>query len=207
MKKLLLILFALFLTGCAVGNKYNYQSSSMALPIKPVEHKSLILSVEDFRPYVLSGDKEPNFVGLQRGGFGNPFDVTTSTGKPMTEDMSAAIVKGLTDIGYRVVSVQDKPGKVYLVNSAASEGATRIVVLKVYDWKSDVLMSMKLHCDLRLSVFDPNGKLLAENAIKFVKEIGGAQMGAAKNSAALADEFAKQIGYLFNKEEVRDALR
>jgi len=78
MKKILLILFVLFLTGCAVGNKYNYRSSSMALPIKPVNHRTLILSVEDLRPYVLNGEKEPNFVGLQRGGFSNPFDVTTS---------------------------------------------------------------------------------------------------------------------------------
>ena len=207
MKKFMFVLFAVFLTGCAAGNKYNYQSSSMSLPIKPVDHKTLILSVEDFRPYVLNGDKEPNFVGLQRGGFGNPFDVTTSTGKPMTEDMSAAIVKGLMDIGYRVVNVKDKPGKVYLVSSAAKEGAARIVVLKVYDWKSDIYMSMKLHCDLRLSVFDASGKLLAENTMKFSREISGAHMGAAKNSEAAADEFAKQIGYLFNKEEVRDALR
>jgi hypothetical protein len=31
--------------------------------------------------------------------------------------MSDAIVKGLLDIGYRVVNVQDKPGKVYLKGS------------------------------------------------------------------------------------------
>lgn len=207
MKKYLLILVAVLLTGCAAGNKYSYQSSSMTLPIKPVDHNTLILSVEEFRPYVLNGDKDPNFVGLQRGGFGNPFDVTTSTGKPMTEDMSSAIVKGLIDIGYRVVNIQDKPGKVYLVSAAAKEGATRIVVLKVYDWKSDIYMSMNLHCDLRLSVFDASGKLLAENTMKFVREISGAHMSAAKNSEAASDEFAKQIGYLFNKVEVRDALR
>jgi hypothetical protein len=32
-------------------------------------------------------------------------------------------------------------------------------------------------------------------------------MDSAKNPAAVSAEFAKQIGYLFNKEEVRDALR
>ncbi len=207
MKKILLILLVLFLTGCAAGNKYNYRSSPMALPIQPVDHRTLILSVEDLRPYVLNGEKEPSFVGLQRGGFGNPFEVTTSTGKPMTEDMSAAIVRGLMDVGYRVVNVQGKPEIVYLVNNAVKEDATRIVVLKVYDWKSDIYMGITLHCDLRLSVFDANGELIAESTMNFVKEIGGAQLGAAKNSQIVADEFAKQIGYLFNKNEVRSALR
>lgn len=207
MKKILLMLLVLFLTGCAVGNKYNYRSSSMALPIKPIDHRTLILSVDDLRPYVLNGKKEPNFVGLQRGGFGNPFDVTTSTGKPMTEDMSDAIAQGLMDVGYRVVSVQGKPKNVYLVNTAAKEAATRIVVLKVYDWKSDIYSGITLNCDLRLSVFDANGELLAESTMNFVKEISGAHLGAAMNSQVMADEFAKRIGYLFNKNEVRSALR
>ena len=208
MKKILLILLVLFLIGCgAVGNKYNYQSSSMALPIQPADHKTLILSVEDLRPYVLNGKKKPSFVGVQRGGFGNPFDVTTSSGKPMTEDMSAAIVMGLMDVGYRVVNVREKPEIVNLVNSAVKEDATRIVVLKVYDWKSDIYMGLTLHCDLRLSVFDVNGELLAENTINFVDEISGTHFGAAKNSQVVADEFAKQIGYLFNKKEVRSALQ
>jgi len=207
MKKILLILFVLYLTGCAIGNKYNYRSSSMALPIKPVDHRSLILSVEDLRPYVLNGEKEPSFVGLQRGGYGNPFDVTTSTGKPMTEDMSAAIVKGLMDVGYRVVNVQGRLEIVSLVKTAVKENATRIVVLKVYDWKSDIYFGITLNCDLRLSVFDANGELLAENTMNFEKEIGGAHLGAEKNSQVVADEFAKRIGYLFNKNEVRSALQ
>lgn len=206
MKKILLILLVLFITGCAVGNQYNYRSSSIVLPVKSVNLRTLILSVEDLRPYVLNGDKEPSFVGLQRGGYGNPFDVTTSTGNPMTEDMSAAIEQGLMDVGYRVVNVQGKPENVYLRNTAVKEGATRIVTLKVYDWKSDIYMGITLHCDLRLIVFDANGELLAESTMKFVEEVGGA-ITPAKNSQAMADEFAKRIGYLFNKNEVRSALQ
>jgi hypothetical protein len=206
MKKILLIFFVFLLSGCAAGNKYNYRSSSMALPIKSVEHRTLILSVEDLRPYVVNGEKTPSFVGLQRGGFGNPFDVTTATGNPMTEDMSAAIEKGLMDVGYRVVNVPGNPEHIYLVKIADKEGASRIVVLKVYDWKSDIFMGMTMHCNLRLSVFDANGELLAESTMNFVEEISGAQLGAERNSQTVTDEFAKRIGYLFNKNEVRNAL-
>ncbi len=207
MKKILLTLLVFFLTGCAVGNKYNYQASSMALPVKPVDHRTLILSVEDHRSYVLNGEKNPSFVGMQRGGYGNPFDVTTHSGKPMTEDMAIAIVRGLKNAGYDVVTVQGKPETVSLVETAVKEKAARIVVLKVYDWKSDIYMAITLHCDLRLSVFDANGKLLAENKMDFENEIGGAHLGADRNSQIVADEFAKRIGYLFNKKEIRSALQ
>ena len=96
----------------------------MDIPVKPSEQRTLILSVEDWRPYVLSHDKEPNFIGLQRGGYGEPWDVTTGSGKPMTEDMSAAIEKGLKDVGYNVVAVLGNKQDEYLVKTANKKGAS-----------------------------------------------------------------------------------
>lgn len=207
MKKicLILVVFSSFI-GCAMGNKYDYQSSNIALPVKPITNTTLILSVEDLRPYVLDGQKAPNFVGVQRGGYGNPFDVTTLSGKSMTEDMTMAITAGLTKVGYRVKNVQGKPDNVYLIKIAAETGASRIVVLKVYEWKSDIYMGIGLHCDILLNVFDANLKLLAESNMKFAEGIGGVQIGAARNSQIITDEFAKRIGYLFNKAEIRKSL-
>jgi hypothetical protein len=206
MKKLVLIVFVFILAGCAVGNKYNYRTSPMALPVRPVDHKAVVVSVEDCRPYVLSGQREASFVGIQRGGYGNPFDVTTVSGGPMTEDMAAAIVRGLNAVGYSVTYVLGEPEILLLLKKAAKEKATRIVVLKVYDWKSDIYLGTTLSCDLQLSVFDGKGQLLAKNTMKFEEEIGGAQIGADKNSQTVSDEFAKRIGYLFSKEEIRNAL-
>jgi hypothetical protein len=207
MKHTWIILISLFVASCAVGNKYDYRSTAIALPVKPVDNKILILSVQDFRPYVLNGDKDPSFVGLQRGGYGNPFDVTTLSGRPMTEDMAEAMVKGLADVGYRVIYVSGKPEMVKLIDAAAQNQANRIVVLKVYDWKSDIYLGITLHCDLRLSAHNSSGDLLAESNASFVEEVGGGLIGSSKNSQFLADEFAKRIGYLFNKEELRNALR
>ena len=207
MKKILLLFIALLFTGCAVGNKYNYQSSMITLPVKPSVKRTLILSVEDLRPDVLSGKVGPNFVGIQRGGFGNAFDVTTSSGKPMTEDMSDAVAQGLRNAGYHVKNVQGNHNNVYLVQLATNNGATRIVVLKVYEWKSDIYLGITLNCNLHLSVFDAKGELLAENTMRFMEEIGGGQIGVENNSRVMADEFAKRIGYLFNKQDVRSALQ
>ena len=102
MKKMALILAVLFIGGCAVGNKYSYKTSDIDLPIRTEGGEALVLQVKDLRPYVLNGDKEANFVGLQRGGFGNPFDVTTESGEPMTDVMAVAIENGLKEINLSI---------------------------------------------------------------------------------------------------------
>jgi len=206
MNKLIWLFVAILLSGCAAGNKYDYRSSSITLPLKAADHRELVLSVEDARPYVVAGNKTPNFVGLQRGGFGNPFDVTTASGRPLTEDMSIAITRALTTSGYKVLTVNEKSDKSFLVKTATDQGATRIVTLKVNEWKSDIFMGITVHCDIELKIYDVNGELLAASDMKFDEEIGGAQIGASKNSRIVADEFAKRIGYLFNRSEVRSVL-
>mgnify|MGYP001351673394 CR=1 FL=1 len=207
MKKFLFLIMVVLLAGCAVGNKYDYRSSAIDLSVKSSENKKILLSVEDLRPYVVNGSKPPNFVGLQRGGFGNPFGVTTSSQEPLATDMAIAIKNALSDVGYEVTNIKEAaPNREYLVNLAAENGANRIVELKINEWKSDVFMSITLHCDLALTVFDPNGDVLATNRMKFEEAIGGAKIGASKNSQAVTAEFSKRIGYLFNKKEVRDSL-
>ena len=205
MKKMALILAVLLIGGCAVGNKYSYKTSDIDLPIRTTGGEALVLQVKDLRPYVLNGDKEANFVGLQRGGFGNPFDVTTESGEPMTDVMAVAIENGLKEAGYRVITVPGAEDKDSVLGTANSESA-RVVVLKVRDWKSDIYMGVTLHSDLILSIYTPDGKLLAESYAEYVKEIGGAQIGAEKNSDLVKREFEKQIGYLFNDKKVREAL-
>ena len=207
-KRSLILLFCVYLTGCVAGHKYNYEESSIDFPVKPSENKTLILSVEDWRPYILSGNKEPSFVGLQRGGFGEPWDVTTSSGKPMTEDMSTAIVSGLKDAGYNVFNISGRNEGVYLVKAANKNAASRIVVLKVLGWKSDVFTSVSLNCDLHLSVLDADGNLLAESNVKSMEKItGGSWATRDGNSRTLAEEFSKKVINLFNAEGVRRALQ
>ncbi|MEA3644206.1 MAG: hypothetical protein VBE63_30420, partial [Lamprobacter sp.] len=60
---LVLVGAALILGGCAIGNTYEYRLPRMPLPVEG--NSSIGLAVTDLRPYILSGDKEPDFVGLQ----------------------------------------------------------------------------------------------------------------------------------------------
>ncbi len=207
MKMLSMLTAVLLLTGCAVGNKYNYEVSEVIVPVRSESQKSVVLSVKDSRFYILNGDKEPNFVGLMRGGFGNPFDVTTASGKPMAVEMQSAIQRGLTDAGFQVIEGQDSQEIPALAEVGRSSGASRIVQLRVNEWKSDIYMSVTLHCNLTLNVHDVDGKLLADSTLQFMKPIGGVNISTQKNSKMVSDEFAKQVGYLFNAENIRAALK
>jgi hypothetical protein len=67
------------LGGCAFGRTYSY--SDVPIAMQAISSSgSVTVAVVDDRPYVLSGGKPDRFVGLMRGGFGNPFDVNTQSG-------------------------------------------------------------------------------------------------------------------------------
>ncbi len=206
MKRFSLLLLLLLLTGCAVGNRYDYRSSRISLPLNATDQRSLALQVKDVRPYVVSGEKKASFVGLQRGGFGNPFDVTTGSGEPLADEMAAAIAGALVQAGYEVHQLQNQADGGFFV-AGKKTGAKRFLLLTVKEWKSDVFTGITLHSDLDLKIYNDNGEQLANSTMTFVEGIGGAQIGAAKNSEAVTREFAKRIGYLFNSEAIRKALQ
>ena len=82
MRNLVLLLFVgVLASGCAVGNTHRYDWGDANLSIET--DKTVAVSILDARSYVQSGAKLPNFVGLQRGGFGVPFGVTTRSGRPV----------------------------------------------------------------------------------------------------------------------------
>lgn len=207
MKKLFVLLFVVSLSGClAAGKKYDYYTS-VSIPVDASEPAALVLAVEDQRSYVLSGNKPPSFVGLQRDGFGVPFDVSTASGKRLTEMMSEAIERGLTYAGYTVVPVYGSKNTTDYIGAASENSASRIVVLKVVDWKSDVMMGITLTSDLQLDILDANGELLARSSSDYYGKIGqGSWATSDDNSRLLTAEFSQRVRDLFNDEKVRAAL-
>ncbi len=178
----------LILGGCAVGNRYDYGNAISGLPVSGTG--KLAVDVVDVRPYVLSGDKKPDFVGVQRGGFGNPFDVRTGSGQPLATEMRDAIAKALQQQGFAVVG--------------GTETAPRKLELRVFEWKTDVMMRMKTLYDLQLSIFDGSGALLARSTAKG-EDVGsgGFESGNATNAART---FELRFTELVRDEAVRSAL-
>ena len=212
MRKIFIIACVVCLSGCMqTGPQYNFEMISIDIPIKATGQELLVLVVEDFRPYVLSGNEKPSFLGITRDAIYFGYYVYNASGKPITEIMSAAIENGLKDVGFTVVSVSGNNNDIYLVNAATKNNASRIVVLKVLEWKIDVWAGVAtLHSNLNLSVFDAKGELLAESNNESMGNLSidrWVPVLAVEISRAMADEFSKRIGDLFGEDQVRRALQ
>jgi hypothetical protein len=55
---------------------------------------------------VCSGNKGPDFIGVQKAGFGNPWDVRTASKVPLSEDMLASLVDGFKSAGFGVTTIK-----------------------------------------------------------------------------------------------------
>jgi hypothetical protein len=200
-----IVLLSIFMMGCAVGNTYDYDGSAVDLPVQG--QGKLGLAVLDMRPYILSGDKDPSFVGLQRGGFANPFEVHTDSGNPLTQDMAAAIGTELKTNGFEVVDIRvSTPSASVVAEAVQRSGAPRSVVLTVSKWKTDAYMNLGLTYDLTLEVFDASANQLADANISGHKEkLGGAGMEST-NSDSAANAFSAKVGRLFNNPGIKAAL-
>ena len=204
--RLISVLLALIvLAGCAVGNEYDYTSANISLPL--AGSGDIGVAVVDNRSYVLSGEKEPNFIGLQRGGFANPFDVTTMSGNSLTDDMQLAMQNALQDSGYNVTSLDIDVADVAAISTAvAGGGMARNVVLIVNDWKTDIYMNFGLTFDLMLNVISQDGETLASSEARGDNEkISGAGM-PGQNSRTAASAFETKVGRLFNNPDIIGAL-
>lgn len=186
--RLLVLVLILPLGACAVGNRYDYRGSIHGLPVTGTG--SVAVEVADARPYVLDGEKKPDFVGVQRGGFGNPFDVRTASGEPLASEMRDAIVSAMQQQGFTVVP--------------PDAAAPRRLALRILQWRTDVMMRMSVQYDLTLGVYDGQGTLLASSATQGEEILGGGFESA--NSANAAKTFEQCFATLMRDAAVKAAL-
>ena len=196
---------SLLTSGCAMGQKFDYRQSNIPLPVSGSAALGLI--VVDQRPYILDGDKKPDFVGVIRGGYGNPFKVTTESGRPMAADIAESLQQSLEAKGFKVKLFSgDDLAPNALGDAARISGATRVVLLRIHEWKSDAYMSVSVNYDLALLVYDDSGQLVAENRLADEEDIGGMKMSSESNSATAVEALSRKLGYLFGSDSVVNAL-
>ena len=210
MKKLIFVLVGvqMLLSGCAVGNKYDYRSQTPELPVS--SGGSVAVAVSDQRPYVVSGDKTSMFVGLQRGGFGNPFDVETLSREPLADDFTATIVAALESKGITVKPVMVAPSvnDRKAIQALAASGADKTLLVSLREWKSDTAMNVAFMYDVKAEVFDAQGKSIAENAVNGRDNLGGSALNAPGHARkAVPEAYRRVLESLLGDPKILDALK
>lgn len=196
------------LSGCAVGNKHTYTGQ---IPMFSVEgSRSVAVASEDRRPYIVSASKTPDFVGLSRGGFGNPFDVSTESGKPLSDDFSTTIARSLQMKGFKATTVAvGAPLAPDAVRALVQRsGAERLALVSIYEWKSDTYMNTMLNYDVLLRVFDQAGSELANNRVTGQDNLGGSAMNPPNYAkGAVPPAYRRKLEELFSSPAVVNSLR
>jgi hypothetical protein len=195
--------FVALLTGCAVGVTHQYDNVTPTIATSG-QVAELSVAVQDQRPYVLSGAKSQTFVGLSRGGFGNPFDVNTASGKALSDDMSRVVARALADSGTRaeIVAIAPREEEAAVIKKLAALNK-RAVLVSVREWKSDTYMVVLLHYDVTVSVIDPDGHVAARKQIKGTDNLGFAGINPPELSRQVVPPaFRQKLEQLFSAPEI-----
>jgi hypothetical protein len=179
------------------------QSTSVSVP--NVGSRSLQIVAVDERPEVLSGDKTPQWIGLQRAGFGIPYGVHTESGKPLAEELGNSLAQSFRRSGASP-EVNAVPLRGNLETVPFSKD--RALVLRIKKWKSDTMTNVNFTYHLEASVQDRSRKVLAKNAVEGNDSIDGSfwnPVGASERRVT-----AKQreiLERLVNAPQIVAALR
>lgn len=173
MQKLVFLIFiGVFLGGCAVGNTHRYDLGDASFDL--ASKNSVAVSVVDLRPYILSGNKTPNFVGLMRGGFGNPFDIATDSDRALADDITSSIVQSMKKDGVPATGVTVPPGsdKTTARGLLLAANAQRFALLAIREWKTDSYLNTELIFDMSLEILRKDGVTIGGKALKGREVLG-----------------------------------
>ena len=196
------------LSACAVGNTYDYQTQEPAFDI--ISAKEIAVGVLDQRPYIITGNKESNFIGLQRGGFAVPYNVTTKSGEPLANDISTAIVNGMDASKINAKTYMLMPGndRKAARKNVLSSGSTRSLLIYLNEWKTDTYKNVALIYNVEAEVVGANGETIAKNNAVGRENLGGDfinPMAYATKHVPIA--FSRVFGKLLNEQSIIDALK
>lgn len=207
-KSAFLLSLGLLVSACAVGNQYDYKNQ--VIEFTGETDQKVGVAVVDQRPYIVSGEKTPNFVGLQRGGFGNPFNVTTKSNEPLADSISFAIVEALKkrNISASVLKTVPTADAAEAMKVLDASGSSRLLMVYLTEWKTDTFMNVKFLYDVKASVADGDRTVLAENSLAGTRKLGGdAGNPPSFARANVPIAFRKLIRDLVNDPKMLEALK
>jgi len=208
MKRFLVLLATAIAGGCAVGVKHPYHD--VAAELKYPVRGTIALAAHDRRPDVVTGVKSESFAGVQRGGYGNPFDVVTESGQPLAKEFQNAIAGALTRAGAKVVRVDVGPTvqPVEARRQLVATGANKSVLLTLQEWRVDSYINVNLDHDVLLTILGPQGQVLATGGLKGADRIASSAINpVAASIEAVRPAYRRKLEELFATPAVANALR
>lgn len=185
--------------------KFDYAATIINLESLTPVHSAAV-AVLDQRDYIKNRDKAESFVGLSRGGYGNPFDVRPASGMPLASEMATAVVASLKTRGIHAQALTVRPadGSSPARQALVQAGRDRAMLFTLVEWRTDTMMRTGLDYDVTLEVYDRTGKNLAHKQLSG-KDVSGASILSAEKDAQ--KWFAAKVTEMFQDEAIANSLR
>jgi hypothetical protein len=185
-----LLLVCVTTAGCAIGGTYAFDYRPANVPNIGSGRSVTLLPASDDRPAVTSGEEPTSYVGEQRGGYGNPFNVNTVGRRPFAEVVTETVRRELEAAGFRVTVADSRPsGDVGA--QVRSLGADRTLVVNVREFNSNTMHNIDIEWDLEARVFDGAGAQLARSNLVGKESL----LGSAWNPPKAAKQKVPQFFY------------
>lgn len=196
------------LTSC--GNLYRINYSNIRADLNYSGSRSVSVGVLDQRPYILSGENDPKYVGTMRGGYGNPFDLWTQSNLSLADEMAATVADSFLSKGFHVLAVKAAVGKdgSSMLSEMESSGAERLVFMEVKDWWSNYYPASfgtektELVMNVELKVMDRYQQVLGSSGLK-----GTAKPPSGWPKDTIPGFYKKKMAELLNDQDIQRALR
>jgi hypothetical protein len=193
--------------GCAFGNEHEYH---VRFP-SPVQGRGPVaIAVHDQRPQVVAGSEDDDYVGTQRGGFGNPFDVSTASDRPLADDWAASVSDSLKQGGFtpEVVPTRPQDAPQLVIRRMQETRARASLLFVIHAWHTDTFSNATLHRNVTLTVLSPAGTALATARSGGEMELGGSALDPAGHARdEVQREFVRTLRGLLSDAAVQNALR
>jgi hypothetical protein len=202
----LIVASVCLLSGCVVGNTHTFNY----LPTQRSEVGGgrivLLFSVDDQRPYIVSRSEPANFVGEQRNGYGVPFNVTTSDGRPFAQVVQETAQRDLEAAGFRVTASREKGTDVPSATRDAK--ASRALMIVMREFKSDTYKNINFDYDFEAIVYDASGKEIERAKVAGEEELPGSFMNPPRSAREQvpAHFYGKIHALLTGNERILKAL-
>lgn len=203
-----LLVLAMFMSGCAIGNKYKIADVEPQLLVEG--NASIAVASLDKRPSIQDHSSPITYVGMVRGGYGNPFNATTQSDLPFADAVSKAICQSLERRGFKTtpVTVKFEMSEEDATQELLDKSKDKSILVVIKEWESDSFYNLNIGYDFVLKVFDKNGDILATSEAKDKVAVSGSVMtgslGLSKTEVPAT--FQKAIETLLNEPAVVHAL-
>ena len=199
---------SLFITACASDQVSDFDDN-----VSPGTASSLSqvrIAVLDQRPYILSGEKKPSYIGRFKLRLGKPYDGYTESGVPLAKEFTDAAVKILSNQfqHYEVVDLPDQKDIKNALSSLTSQSAERYVLVILKEWSGKTFVDTDLEYELKLAVYNQQGELLAQTKNSGNDTFGGNPIAGpvTNSSTAMEHAFKQKIKNLITDPIVKKAL-